>query len=82
MPYNSTSDLPESVREHLPEHAQKIYMEAYNNAWKEYDSPQKRRGNATHEESAARVAWAAVKKEYKKDEKTGHWQAKKGKSNK
>ncbi len=82
MPYNTTSDLPVSVRGHLPAHAQKIFLEAYNNAWKEYDDPHKRRGKESQEESAFRVAWAAVKNEYVKDEKTGQWQPKKEKSNK
>ncbi len=79
MPYNTTSDLPESVREHLPAHAQKIFLEAYNSAWKEYDDPHKRRGSGSQEETAFRVAWAAVKNEYEKDEKTGQWQPKKNK---
>ncbi len=79
MPYNKTSDLPESVREHLPEHAQKIFQEAYNSAWKEYANSSKRRGNESQEEAAFRVAWAAVKNEYEKDEKTGKWKPKKNK---
>ncbi len=78
MPYNNTSDLPESVREHLPEHAQKIFLETYNSAWKEYSSPSKRRGNESQEETAFRVAWAAVKNEYEKDDKTGQWKPKAG----
>ena len=32
MPYESRSDLPASVREHLPDHAQDIYKEAFNGA--------------------------------------------------
>ena len=32
MPYKTLSDLPESVRKHLPKHAQEIYLEAFNNA--------------------------------------------------
>ncbi len=77
MPYNTTSDLPESVREHLPAHAQKIFLDAFNNAWKEYDDPHKRRGSESQEEAAFKVAWAAVKNEYEKDDKTGQWQPKK-----
>ncbi len=76
MPYNSTSDLPESVREHLPEHAQKIFLDTYNSAWKEYSDPSKRRDNESQEETAFRVAWAAVKNEYEKDNKTGQWKPK------
>jgi cation transport regulator len=76
MPYKKTSELPESVREHLPEHAQEIYMEAFNSAWEQYDRPEERRGGATREETAHKVAWAAVKKQYEKDERTGKWEKK------
>ncbi|HUN54827.1 MAG TPA: ChaB family protein [Smithella sp.] len=67
MPYTNTSELPEPVRNALPAHAQGIYKEAFNNAWEQYADPQKRRNNTTQEEVAYRVAWAAVKKLYKKD---------------
>jgi cation transport regulator len=67
MPYKKLSDLPASVREHLPIHAQEIYQAAYNNAWEEYGQ---------NEERAHRVAWSAVKKKYMKDEDSGQWEAK------
>ena len=35
--------------------------------------PKKLRGRASLEEVAHKVAWAAVKKEYEKDERTGKW---------
>lgn len=79
MPYSKTEDLPDSVRRHLPQHAQKIFMEAFNSAWDEYANPEKRRGDESREEAAMRVAWAAVKHEYEKDEKTGDWKRKDGK---
>lgn len=66
MPYKSTSELPESVRNALPDHAQDIYKEAFNSAYEEYDKPEERRGDADREEAAHKVAWAAVKKKYKK----------------
>ena len=56
MPYKSTSDLPDSVKDNLPEHAQEIYKEAYNSASEQYDE----------ESTAHRVAWSAVKEEYEK----------------
>ncbi len=63
MPYVSIEELPGSVREHLPEHAQEIYRAAFNSAWEGYG----------HDEARAhRVAWGAVEKEYHKDEK-GRW---------
>jgi cation transport regulator len=66
MPYAKLSDLPDSVRDNLSKHAQEIYMAAYNSAWEQYDQPEERRGDASREETAHRVAWAAVKKKYEK----------------
>lgn len=77
MPYKNIAALPDSVKDNLPEHAQKIYMEAFNNAWETYADPEERRGGSTQEESAHRVAWAAVKHEYEKDEDSGKWKRKK-----
>lgn len=63
MPYATRSELPASVKDHLPAHAQEIYQAAYNNAWDEYG----------HDESrAARVAWGAVEQKYHKDD-AGKW---------
>ncbi len=74
MPYKNLSDLPDSVTDNLPKGAQEIYMEAYNSAHEDYKDPEKRRGKASLEETAAKVAWAAVKKKYEKSE--GKWQLK------
>lgn len=68
MPYASLSDLPASVRDNVPRHAQEIYKEAFNSAWDEYKDPDDRRGDASREETAHRVAWAAVKQTYEKGE--------------
>ena len=76
MPYKSVSELPESVRDNLPKHAQEIYQAAYNSAWEQYDEPEERRGGADREETAHKVAWAAVKKKYEKDEGSGKWRSK------
>jgi cation transport regulator len=72
MPYRTLEDLPENVRNNLPEHGQEIYKEAFNSAWEEYADPTTRRDDASREEVAHRVAWAAVKKKYEKDEQ-GRW---------
>jgi cation transport regulator len=69
MPYQSIEDLPDSVRNNLPKHAQEIYKEAFNHAYEEYAN----RGPEAREETAHRVAWTAVKKKYRKDEATGKW---------
>ena len=52
----------------LPSHAQKIYSKAHKNALKQYENPSKRRGGKrqSKEEVAHKVAWSAIKKEYKK----------------
>ena len=76
MPYKNLSDLTENVRNHLPKHGQEIYRAAYNSAWEQYKDPQDRQGDSSREETAHRVAWAAVKHEYEKDEATGEWKRK------
>lgn len=75
MPYNNLNDLPEQVKNNLPQHAQEIYKESFNSAWDEYEDPEKRRGNADREEVSHRVAWSAVKQKYEKSE-NGEWQRK------
>jgi cation transport regulator len=67
MPYETVEELPDSVRDNLPAHARKIYKEAFNSAWEQYDH---------EEERAHRVAWAAVKKVYEKDDQSGKWKKK------
>ena len=57
------ADLPPRIREHLPLHAQEIFLEAFNHAWEEYASPAKRYAGSSLEETANRVAWAAVKRQ-------------------
>jgi cation transport regulator len=63
MPYQSRGDLPESVRDNLPAHAQDIYKEAFNSAWDQYDQDESR---------AHRVAWGAVERKYHKNP-SGKW---------
>lgn len=75
MPYNSNDELPEQVRDNVPKHAQDIYREAFNSAWEQYSDPDKRRGDADREETAHKVAWAAVKKDYQKGD-DGKWHRK------
>ena len=74
MPYDRNADLPKSVQDNLPSHAQTIYREAFNSAFDEYRSAKDRRGDASREETAHKVAWNAVKQ---KDRKEGdRWVAK------
>lgn len=62
MPYDNLSDLPDSVRNNLPKHAQEIYRAAYNSAEDQY----------SEEERAHRVAWSAVENKYEKNDQ-GNW---------
>ncbi|MCC6946243.1 MAG: ChaB family protein [Bradyrhizobiaceae bacterium] len=52
MPYATNADLPASVRNHLPPHAQDIYREAFNHAFAAHA------GEPDHEARAHRIAWA------------------------
>jgi cation transport regulator len=61
VPYASNEQLPPSVREHLPPHAQDIFREAFNRAFVQYDD----------EATVFRIAWAAVKRRYEKV--AGEW---------
>jgi cation transport regulator len=65
MPYASIENLPQNIRAHLPVHAQEIYKDAFNNALRHYGD----------EQTAFRVAWSAVKKQYEKTE-DGSWHRK------
>ena len=76
MPYKTITDLPQTVRAHLPEHAQEIYLGAFNSAWEHYQKPSDRRAGSSREETAHRVAWSAVKASYVKHA-DGHWKRRK-----
>lgn len=71
MPYDRNTELPDSVRDNLPDQAQTIYRKAFNSAWDQYKDPAERRGDADREETAHKVAWSAVKESYEK--KSDHW---------
>lgn len=68
MPYRDNSELPFSLRRVLPSHAQDIYRAAFNNAWANHAAARDF-GEAT----AHRMAWAAVKRRYHKE--NGLWVA-------
>ena len=59
MPYSSISDLPEAVKK-LPDHAQHIFLSAFNSAFEQGKS----------EESCFKIAWGAVKRSYHKSGET------------
>lgn len=61
VPYQQLDEMPPAVQS-LPLHAQEIFRAAFNAAWLSYAD----RGPQAQEETAFRVAWAAVKKRYRK----------------
>ena len=71
MPYERNEDLPKVVRNNLPSEAQIIYRKTFNSAWEQYGRRDKRRAGVSREETAHRVAWAAVKGSYEK--RGDHW---------
>lgn len=73
MPYSAIADLPEAVQHVLPQHAQDIYLEAFNSAYRQYDKPSERRAGADREETAHKVAWSAVKKAGYRKGAGGKW---------
>ena len=62
VPYASIEDLPPTLQWRLPPHAQEIFAAAFNSAWNSYG----RKHPEMREEIAHRVAWAAVKRRYRK----------------
>jgi cation transport regulator len=72
MPYKTIHDLPDSIKNSLPEHAQEIFLRVFNSAWDEYKDAANRRGDDSQDQVARKVAWSAVKKVYTRIS-TGHW---------
>lgn len=65
MTYSKIDELPSEVREKLPEHAQQIFLAAFNGA----------QSDGMDEEAAKRVGWNSLKQEYEQGE-DGTWQRK------
>lgn len=63
MPYLSIDELPPPVKNNLPRHAQKIFKDAFNSAYKAH--------YGEDEVTSFKIAWAAVKKTYEK--RNGKW---------
>ena len=60
MPWASIDDLPDTLRERLPVHAQEIFLAAFNAAWRQQAC------DPAVDATAHRIAWAAVKRRYRK----------------
>jgi len=74
MKYENKSDLPETLRDILPEEAQDIYLEAYKDAWEDHQEEQA--GDLSRASVAHQQGWAAVKREFVQNEETGEWHRK------
>lgn len=71
MRYEKIEDLPESLRDDLPDDAQEIYIEAYRKSW---DSFKEEMGGDLGQEAVAhRDAMHAVKQEFVEDKEKGLW---------
>jgi cation transport regulator len=71
MPYEDKSELPQMVRDYLPEDLQEIYIEGYNQAYEEYTED--RGGEAGREAVAHRQGMEAVERDYTYIEEEGKW---------
>jgi cation transport regulator len=71
MKYENISDLPGTIRDILPEDAQKLYLDAYNRAWDQYD--EKTAIGQSRETRAHQQGWLAIRHEFVRDEGTGIW---------
>lgn len=65
MAYNQINELPQEIREKLPEHAQQIFVAAFNAA----------QDNGMSEDAANDVAWNSVSNEYERGN-DGQWHRK------
>jgi len=65
MGYSKVEELPQDIKEQLPEHAQQIFFAAFNAA----------QSDGLSEEGARTVAWNSVKNEYQQS-KGGQWSRK------
>ncbi|WP_020208222.1 ChaB family protein [Gilvimarinus chinensis] len=72
MYYQNTAELPDSVKNSLPQDGLNLYLQAYNSAWETFADPEKRIGNDDRETVAHKVAWSVVEKSYTKTAQ-GSW---------
>jgi cation transport regulator len=71
MKYQTKADLPETIRQVLPEEAQEAYLQAYARSWDTY-SPSLQR-TLDQDAITHRDAWEAVLKEFEQDPNTHLW---------
>ncbi len=62
MAYASKNELPTTIRDVLPEAAQDVYIEVYNQTWRGHK--EKGESVAACSTAAHQLAWDAVKREF------------------
>jgi len=72
--YQNKSDLPETLREYLPDELQDIYLDAYQKSWQEYEEA--KGGEMNREGVAHRDAMRAVQQEHVYSKVSGKWHLK------
>lgn len=70
MRYESVEDIPETLQDVLPEEAQQIYLETYQEAWDEYEEGEG--GELSRDGVAHRQAMHAVRQDFVQS-KDGKW---------
>jgi cation transport regulator len=63
MPYSSNNDLPDNIKNNLPEQAQNVYRSAFNSAYEK----------SKDDNSASQIAWGAVKSAGWTKDNNGNW---------
>ncbi|MDX2214596.1 MAG: ChaB family protein [Oculatellaceae cyanobacterium bins.114] len=62
MPYQALDNLPQDIKEHLPQGAQQIFLAAFNSA----------ESDGLSQDGATQVAWNSVRAEYSQG-RDGEW---------
>lgn len=71
MTYQDRSELPDTLQRTLPEAAQDVYIDAYNQAMRgDTATPS---GELSNESAAHAVAWQAVEQEFERSDADGNW---------
>lgn len=63
MAYSKVDELPAEIKQQLPDHAQQMFMAAFNSA----------QSDGMSEEAAKNVAWNSVKQRYQQGQ-DGKWE--------
>ena len=76
MIYTSREELPDDIRQTLPQEAQNLYMKAYNAAYKANEDAHRPPHISLHQ-FANEHAWKAIEREWEKDTEDNVWKKRK-----